>query len=206
MYKRAFFNQVVKTVAICTVSIAVARAGLAAAGPSTNASGSTPSMAAVKTILSESLRRDRNYRPGDLITQKRVLAVLGAIKAAGWEVPQSRELLARVPGDGEFLVRALSTEKGVAFMRTVSGVSGGYDRLDRLSRIPRGEQLVERLIRGPDGHKLIVYLTESRGGKELGVMLGRTADAADFNKPTGRIYTERQLLEELQEVHAKTSK
>ncbi len=192
--------------AIPTFLMFAVATGWVAGAPVQNPVSNTPSLADVKSVVSKSLQQDRNYRTGDLITGKRVSAVLGALQASGWDVPQRRELLARVPGDGEFLVRALSTEKGVAFMRTISGISGGFDRLDRLSRIPKGEQLVERLIRGPDGHKLIVYLAESRGGKELGVMLGRTTDAADFNKPTGRIYTERQLLEELQTLYAESQK
>ena len=161
-----------------------------------------PTPATVKSLVEKTLRQDRDYRPGDLLSQKRVAAVLVQLKAAGWDVPQSREFLARVPADNEFLVRALSSTKGVAFMRAVSAMSGGYDRVDRLSRIPNGQQLVERLINGPDGHKLIGYLAESRGGEELGAMLGRTAQGADFNRPTGRIYTEKQLLVELLKLHA----
>jgi hypothetical protein len=193
--------------AICTVLVLLATPGGIAAAPRAGASTTpAPTTIDLKSIVSGSLGQDRNYRPGDLITQKRVASVLAALKASGWEVPHSRELLARVPSDGEFLVRALSTEKGVAFMRTISRLGGGYDRVDRLSRIPNGRQLVERLIQGPDGHKLVVYLAESAGGKELGTMLGRATDTAEFNKPTGRIYTEHQLLAELEDLRSKPNK
>ncbi|MEX2139321.1 MAG: hypothetical protein WD894_08675 [Pirellulales bacterium] len=171
-----------------------------------HASNKLPSLATVKAAVEGTLNQDRDYRPGDLLSQKRVAAVFSQLKAAGWDVPQSRELAARVPADNEFLVRALSTKKGIQFMRTVANMSGGYDRVDRLSRLPNGQQLVERLINGPDGHKLIGYLTESRGGQELGGMLGRTAHDADFNRPTGRIYTAKQLLGELGKLHAAANK
>jgi hypothetical protein len=165
-----------------------------------------PSLAAVKTIVEQTLGKDRDYRPGDLLSQGRVAPVLAQLKAAGWDVPQGRELLSRIPADNEFLVRALSTKKGVAFMRTVSTMSEGYDRVDRLSRLPNGQQLVEKLITGPDGYKLIGYLTESRGGRELGSMLGQTVQGVDFDRPTGRIYTAKQLLDVLERLYAAQTK
>jgi hypothetical protein len=173
-----------------------------AAPPQPTVGQQLPSPAAVRAIVEQTLAKDRDYRPGDLLSQKRVASVIGQLKAAGWDVPQSRELLARVPAENEFLVRALSTRQGVAFMRSISTMSGGYDRVDRLSRLPNGQQLVERLVSGPDGYKLIAYLSESRGGHELGTMLGRTAQGVDFNRSTGRIYTAKQLLDELEKLYA----
>jgi hypothetical protein len=160
-----------------------------------------PPFATVKTTVERTLSTIPGYVPGDLVSQRQVATVLGELNKAGWEVEQSRKLLARVPADGEFLVRALRTPKGVAFMRQVSAMPGGYDRIDRLSRIPNGQQTVQKLIEGPDGHKLVGYLTEARGGKELGTMLKRTAQGGDFNEATGRIYTATQVLAELESLH-----
>jgi hypothetical protein len=204
MQKCRCLSRICQIVAIqaALVLAAVTQSSEGAPSQPAKASNKLPSLAAVKAVVEKTLGQDRDYRPGDLLSQRRVAAVLTQLKAAGWDMPQSRELMARVPADNEFLVRALSTKKGVAFMRTVSTMSGGYDRVDRLSRIPQGQQLVERLINGPDGYKLIDYLTESRGGEELGAMLGRTAQGADFNRPTGRIYTATQLLGELEKLHA----
>lgn len=198
--------RLVLAVQIALVLLAVTQLSAAAPSPPAQPVNKLPTPAVVKSIVEKTLGQDRDYRPGDLLSQKRVTAVLAQLKAAGWDVPYSRELLARVPADNEFLVRALSTKKGVPFMREVSAMGGGYDRLDRLSRIQNGQQLVEQLINGPDGHKLIGYLTEARGGQELGEMLGRTAKGTDFNRATGRIYTAAQLLAVLEKLLAAQSK
>jgi hypothetical protein len=160
-----------------------------------------PTVDKINAIVQKSLARDASYQPGDLLTQSQVAVVLGEIKKAGWEVPATRELLARVPHDHEFLIRALRTGKGVGFMRRVASMPNGFDRVDRLSRLPNGQATIKQLIATPDGHKLIGYMTESSGGKQLGVQLAGTAAGGDFNKPTGRIYSAQQLLAELEKLH-----
>lgn len=165
-----------------------------------------PPLVAVKTTVERTLAADPDYRAGDILSQRQVASVLGEVKKVGWEVEQSRKLLARVPADSEFLVRALRTPQGVPFMRRVSAMPDGYDRLDRLSRLPNGQQTVQKLIEGPDGHKLIGYLAEARGGKEMGTMLGRTPQGSDFNEGTGRVYTSKQLLGELERLYTAAAK
>ena len=44
---------------------------------------------------------------------------------------------------------------------------------------------------------MIEYMTQSRGGRELGKMLSKAPNGADFNQPTGRIYTLDGLLAQL---------
>jgi hypothetical protein len=154
--------------------------------------------------VEKSLAADPNYRPGDLISQRQVSAVLSDLKAAGWEPAQSKEISQRTLADNDVLVRKLRTPKGVALMRRVATIAEGYDRLDRLCRMPGGEQIVERLISGPDGYKLVAYLAESRGGQQLGGMLGRAAQDESFNQPTGRIYTAKQLTGALEKAAAES--
>jgi hypothetical protein len=173
---------------------------------SSKAGKKLPPFSAVKTTVERTLATDPDYRAGDLVSQRQVATALGELKKVGWEVEQSRKLLARVPAEGEFLVRALRTPRGVPFMRQVSALPGGFERVDRLSRLPNGQQTVQKLIEGPDGHKLIGYLAEARGGREMGKMLGGTAQGADFNEATGRIYTSKQLLVELEKLHAVAAK
>jgi hypothetical protein len=176
------------------------------ADPRSVPAGKLPPFSVVRTTVERTLSTNPDYRAGDLVSQRQVITVLAELKKAGWEVEQGRKLLARVPADGEFLVRALRAPQGVAFMRKMSVLPGGYDRVDRLSRLPNGQQTVQKLIEGPDGHKLIGYLAEARGGREMGTMLGHTAQGADFNEPTGRIYTAKQLLTELEKLHALAAK
>ena len=207
MHNPPSLRQTSQIIAIQTALVLIGVTPSSGAAPSQPTQVSKlPSLAAVKTIVEQTLGKDKSYRPGDLLSHNRVTPVLAQLKAAGWEVPQSGQLLLRVPADNEYLVRVLSTTKGVAFMRTVSTMGDGYDRVDRLSRLPNGQQLVERLINGPDGYKLIGYLTESRGGQELGSMLGRTAQGVDFNRPTGRIYTAKQLLDALEMLYVAQTK
>jgi hypothetical protein len=195
-------------IALLLTALAAAPCVAAADGPdsSSNSAGKMPPFSTVKSTVERSLATDRSYRTGDLLSQRQVAAVLGEIKKAGWDVEQDRKLLARVPADNEFIVRALRSSEGTAFMRKVSAMPDGYDRVDRLSRIPNGQQTLQKLIAGPDGHRLIGYLTEARGGKEMGTMLGRTPQGVNFNEPTGRIYTAAQLLVELESLHAAAAK
>ena len=80
-----------------------------------------------------------------------------------------------------------------------------YDRLDRLSRLPHGQQTVRDLIRGPDGYKMIEYMTTAPGGKELGNQLSNAPQGKDFNAATGRIYTAEKLLLRLEQSRAAAS-
>ena len=57
------------------------------------------------------------------------------------------------------------------------------------------------LIRGPGGEKLIEYMTTAAGGKELGKQLSQDPNGANFNAPTGRIYTVPDLLKYLKQQY-----
>ena len=141
------------------------------------------------------------YKAGDLITQKEVEPLLEQLEKQGLPL-DIKQLLAKVPAKGEFLVRLLSTPKGRRFMRRIATYPNGYDRLDRLSRLPRGHQTVRTLVGDPQGEKMIEYMTTSKGGKELGKMLSKDPGGANFNAPTGRLYTVTLLLGELKKSRA----
>jgi hypothetical protein len=79
-------------------------------------------------------------------------------------------------------------------MRRVGGQPGGYSRLDRLSTIAGGQQLIRDLIRQKDGDQFIAYLATTSGGHHLGSMAANTRNGVNLNKPTGRIYTTDDLL------------
>jgi hypothetical protein len=142
-----------------------------------------------------------DYRPGDLISRSQAEMALRKLAAIGFEPANAKDILAGVTADDGFLVTALRTPAGKAFMRKIARYPGGYDRLDRLSRMPHGRQTVEDLIRGPGGEEMIRYLTTSNGGRNLGKQLSHDASGADFNKPTGRIYTVDALLTALKQTY-----
>ena len=86
-------------------------------------------------------------------------------------------------------------------MHRIEAMSGAYDRLDRLRKMPYGPRRIRELIAGPDGYKLIEYMTSTKGGKNLGRQLSRGVNGKGFNKPTGKLYTARQFTAELQRLH-----
>lgn len=159
-----------------------------------------PSFAEVRrTVLEYYEDEERDYKPGDLITQTEVAPLLALLKERGLPLTDGKKILEKVPAKGEFLVDQLSTKNGRKFMRRISKYPDAYDRLDRLSRLPHGKQTVRDLIRGPGGEKMIEYMTTTEGGKELGKQLSNAPDGKNFNQPTGRIYTVALLLDRLEQ-------
>jgi hypothetical protein len=135
-----------------------------------------------------------DYQPGDLLTRSQASGALAEAADAGVKVPHAEQILAATLPDNSFLARELSTPAGKKFMRKVARQRGGFDRLERLSSISRGQTLVRDLIRGADGDKFIEYLTTTRGGRKLGSTLAGARQGTDLNKPTGHIYTAEDLM------------
>lgn len=160
-----------------------------------------PKFAEVEAAVADVLKQEKDYQPGDLLTRKQVKAMLDRIERLGWKLADRGALEKKVLDDGSFLVGKLGTTTGKKFMRQIEDLSMAYDRLDRLSQLPQGRNTVVRLIRGPDGYKLFDYMSNDKGGRELAKMLSNNGKG-DFNQPTGNIYTEEQLLRELQKLHA----
>ena len=140
-----------------------------------------------------------DYQPGDLVTRSQVAGALTKAADAGTKIPAAERILAATLPDNSFLARELSTPAGRKFMRKVARLPGGFDRLERLSTISRGQTLVRDLIRGADGDKLIEYLTTTRGGQSLGSTLAGARQGANLNQPTGRIYTADDLMAAIEE-------
>jgi hypothetical protein len=144
----------------------------------------------------------KGYQPGDLVNQSQVDGALDAVAAAGWEVPNPRQIVGLALSDNAWLVRELATPKGQSFMRKVGKHDGGYQRLDRLSEIADGKNAIRILIKDPGGDKMIEYMDTTPGGKNLGQMMGGAKKGVDLNKPTGRIYTADDLVAVLQGIYA----
>jgi hypothetical protein len=134
------------------------------------------------------------YQPGDLITQSQIAGALARIEDDGQVLAFAEALVSRGVPDGSFLAREFSTPTGRRFIRKAGKYAGGYERLDRLSSIPRGEATIRQLASERGGDKLIEYLATTKGGKNLGSMMAGVRQGVDLNKPTGRIYTAEELL------------
>jgi hypothetical protein len=162
---------------------------------------STPDFALVEATVSKYFASFKDYQDGDLIRQSQAAGALAAVKDIGWDVAEREAILKRVLGDGSFLVKELSTPLGRAFMRRVGRHSGTYSRLERLSTIAGGEQLIHDLIRQRDGDKLIEYMATTKGGRNMGRMAADTRHGVDLNKATGHIYTASELVAELEKAY-----
>ena len=148
-----------------------------------------------KTIQS-TLAAEKGYRPGDLITRDDGSRVFAALKKIGWEVKGPGELAERMLSSSDELVRELRSKDGRKFMRNITSVPGGYDRLDRLRNLPQGSRRLREFITQPEGHKLIEYMATTPGGKKMGRELS-SKKRGNFNAPTQKIYTEQELIAEL---------
>jgi hypothetical protein len=135
-----------------------------------------------------------NFQKADLIAREDVEPLLKKLAEAGFTLKKPEDLLKILPTKIEFIYVQLNTPAGRKFMRQIAAYPNGYDRLDRLSRLPRGKQTVRDLIRGPGGEKMIEYMATSDGGIELGKQLSQAPNGGGFNSATGRIYTVSDLL------------
>lgn len=144
------------------------------------------------------------YRPGDIISTSYVTPLFDGLEKLGWNVPDRKSLLERVPGDKNYVVQQLRTEPGRKFMQKICNLPMGYDRLFHLAGIPLGHQQVNALIRQKGGYKMIEYMTTTQMGNNLGKQLSHSPNGANFNKPTGQIYTAEALKSELEKSYAIT--
>jgi hypothetical protein len=160
-----------------------------------------PSFETVTSTVQKQLATNRSYRPGDLITTSAADSLFRKLEKINWKVADRRDILKLVLADSDWMARQFSTDRGREFMREIAELPGGYDRVDRLRRMPYGQQQIADLIRSPDGYKLFEYMTTTQGGRNLGGMLSRGVNGRDFNSPTGRIYTEVELLKRLKKSY-----
>lgn len=165
------------------------------------------SPAQVKQVLSRHFSQRDDYRSGDLITRDDTKKVVAALSAAGWNVPQAGKLIEDSLPANSVLVRSLSTKTGKRFMRRVAKERLIYDRLDRVARVSGGPALLRDLPKLPDGYRyakmdrpravpgLLELLPKSGSGKRRTIK--------NYDKPTSRIYTEKDLADRLEQLRKK---
>lgn len=164
-----------------------------------------PDFSSVSQAVQQSLGADENYEPGDLITQSQVKNALNDVARVGWEIPDSQAIVKMALADNSFMAKELSSSHGKKFMRRITKYPGAFSRLDQLSTISRGHQVVRELIRAKGGDDLIQYMATTKGGEKLGHMIAGAQHGVDLNKPTGRIYTAEDLIALLKRIYTKPS-
>lgn len=157
--------------------------------------------AVVETVKLQLATR-HGYLPGDLITRGDVEPVFKKLHTLGWDVADREQLLKLVLEDGHFLAKQLRSAPGLKFARGVAREQLVFDRLDRLSNMPGGERLIHDMIRLPNGQSFMAR-RPTPGFTDLTILLpkqanGKTPRDKDFNKPTGKIYTESDLVKALE--------
>ena len=148
-------------------------------------------------------KQSEQLQENDLITQQDVSGLFKKIEKAGWLISKKdrNEIIERLLPESDILVRQLRTAHGKQFMRKISKLPGGYDRIDRFRKMPHGKYRIQEFIKGPDGDKMIEYMTTTKYGKNLGTLLSRAKNGRNFNAPTGMLYTQKDVLEHLQTLY-----
>lgn len=196
---------VLTTVILLVISIFAMSVNAIAQQPKSASSAKADGFAKIEKLVWQHFEAIDGFRATDLIAREDVEPLLKKLPSAGLTLKKPDDLLKRLVTKSDFLYVELNTAAGRKFMTQIASYPDGYDRVDRLSRLPRGKQTVRDMIRGPGGEKLIEYMTTAAGGKELGKQLSQSPSGADFNAPTGRIYTAQDLLGYL-ETQYKTQK
>jgi hypothetical protein len=152
-------------------------------------------------------QENRERREEDILSRSQVTDVLLQLEQLGWPVPDAKELISDVLDDQHVLVQTLRTPAGRRFLAKVAKRDLIYDRLDRISEVSGGPQLIRDLVKLPDGEK---YAKPRSGGgvPDLLDLLpknasGKTRRVKNYDEPTGHIYTTKDLLDRLAESHAK---
>jgi hypothetical protein len=183
------------------ISVVILLTGFAGAAPRT----APPDIGAVTRAVEAHFAKQPDYQPGDLITRSQIEQVLTKLADAGAPVPNADKIAELGLDDNSFVARELATTAGRTFMRKLARNPGTFAHLDRLSKIPRGEQLIRDLVRDKGGDTLIEYLATTKGGQNMGRMMAAVPDGVDLNKPTGRIYTVADFVAAIKAAFEKTS-
>jgi hypothetical protein len=176
---------------------------VAADKPAPDATPAPLSAPQVQRIVADCFGQQAHYQPGDIITQTDVAAVLKQLAAAGWQPPDGQQILADTLPEDNAVVSMLRTEKGRRFMRKVSGFDSIYDRMDRVSQVSGGQRTLDAIVRLPDGEKYALPKKQTPHGVPDFLDLlpknasGKVRSIKDYQKPTGRIYTQADLVERL---------
>ena len=99
-----------------------------------------PTLKEVLIITQEYFGGLKYYQSGDLITRNKMKPVFRQLQKAGWSVKSEKMILSRLHSETGFLATQLHTPKGIKFMRKISRLPGGYDRLDHILAMPYGKR------------------------------------------------------------------
>lgn len=154
----------------------------------------------LQALIDKYLRRDPNYKPGDLITRGNVEPIFNDLVDAGFVmVDNSEELYDVFLPDGAFLAQ-FARGAGRDFIRQVWQLPDAYDRLERLSWSKTGQAWLQQLAASKEGPELFKQLLTEKGLAAMEEQLKGDGRARNFRLPTGHIRNEKELLVRLERV------
>lgn len=175
-----------------------------------HASTKKPTWADLRKGVEKYFAEQRGRQPTDILVSSEARATIELMAKAGWKPKESEKLLARVSGDGDFLVRELKTKEGRKFLAATSSEANVYDRLDKLTKHSGGDRLVSSVIRLPNGPSFMRPKPTPGFGTLMDLLpkgaSGKTPIDPEFNKPTGKIYTSTAWIKELEAAYVEESK
>ena len=153
-----------------------------------------PSWEQVQSEVKAHFGKIKDYRSGDLISQQEVRPIFSELENMGWKVSDETEILSLVLPQDHFLIQQMRTKWGKPRMRRIATKKLIFDRLDRISQADGGQQLIHDMAKLPDAEKAGYRMPDLLPKKAD----GRTRKIKSYDKPTGQIYTEQDLLNRLQ--------
>ena len=166
---------------------------------------SRPAFDKVRSTVQRHFENLNAYKSGDIISKDEVRPVFQKLNKLGWKVKDEKKILEDTLDSSHVVVKTLRTRDGRRFMRKVSGERLIYDRLDRISHESGGQRLIRDLPKLPDASR---YAKNKRPRAVPGLLdllpkkrSGKTRRIDEYNKPTGRIYTEDDLIKRLKKSY-----
>lgn len=148
-------------------------------------------------IVQQHLAANSDYNRGDLISRSQVTSIMKKLRSAGLQVRTERTFIRSTLRDNEYLPRLLRTPAGEQLMAQLSEAPLAYDRMHRLAGMSAGRQVIHGLLTEASDASSLQWLVATDASEIITKALAHDSAPTDFNKPTGRIYTETQLIARL---------
>lgn len=173
---------------------------LVGCGAATSVRAAPPPFAEVAAAAKDHFATLKDYKRGDLITQRDVDPLLKRLHGMGFDVRAKEEGVQVLLAEQDPLVRLLRTGKGKEFMRALSAYPQALDRMARLAKFAEGRALVTKLV-GNHDLKGVAELCSFEGARRLEAAFFNQLCMRNFDVESGFAYTEEQYLSHLRTMH-----
>jgi len=144
--------------------------------------------------ISEMLAQTKGYQQGDPLTWSLVARVIQKLRQAGMTLPPDSELQQRFLTEKDPFYRMMSSRDGRQFFADLSESPEAIDRAERYLSFKNGPQEMKFIMTRKGGAELFTDMVNTNNGRATARMMCSDSKDCDFNKPTGKIYLESQLI------------